>query len=174
MAGRDQHSGEDAATVARLQPSARPPGSLSPLRAAPPVVRSVTQPRPLDGPRRTGDEGKPQQGEKRLVIGREITLSGEIASCDRLFVEGKVEANLSHCRELTVTQGGLFKGVATIDEAEIRGCFEGTLNVKKRLIVRPGGRVVGTVRYGVIEIERGGVIAGDVQMQSSAEDKNAS
>lgn len=108
------------------------------------------------------------------MIGREITLSGEIASCDRLFVERKVEANLSHCRELTVTQGGLFKGVATIDEAEIRGRFEGTLNVKKRLIVRPGGQVVGTVRYGVIEIERGGVIAGDVQMQSSAEDKNAS
>jgi cytoskeletal protein CcmA (bactofilin family) len=37
--------------------------------------------------------------------------------------------------------------------------------VRRRLLIRATGRVAGTVRYGQIEIERGGQISGDVQAQ---------
>jgi cytoskeletal protein CcmA (bactofilin family) len=49
-----------------------------------------------------------------------------------------------------------------VDEAEIAGRFEGTLMVTGRLFVRSTGRIVGTLGYGEIEIERGGQITGDI------------
>ncbi len=106
---------------------------------------------------------------RKLIVGREISLSGEITSCDRLVVEGTVEANLANCREIEISDTGVFKGSASIDEAEVRGRFEGILNVRRRLLIRSTGKVVGTVRYGQIEVERGGQVSGDVQTQPSNE-----
>ena len=105
---------------------------------------------------------------RTLIVGRDIALRGEITSCDRLVVEGNVEANLANCREIDIAERGLFKGSASIEEAEIRGRFEGTLTVRKRLFIRATGVVVGTIRYGQIEIERGGRFSGDIQTLSDA------
>ena len=103
---------------------------------------------------------------RKLIVGREISLSGEITSCDKLLVEGSVEANLQNCHDVDIAESGLFKGSATIDEIEVRGRFEGNLIVRKRLLIRASGRVSGTIRYGQIEIECGGQISGDIQAQS--------
>ncbi len=102
---------------------------------------------------------------RKLIVGREISLSGEITSCDRLVVEGSVEANLANCQNIDIAESGLFKGSASIEDAEVRGRFEGTLNVRRRLLIRSTGRVIGTVRYGQVEIECGGQISGDIQSQ---------
>jgi cytoskeletal protein CcmA (bactofilin family) len=106
---------------------------------------------------------------RKLIVGREISLSGEINSCDRLVIEGSVEANLQNCNEVDLAESGLFKGSATIDEIDVRGRFEGNLTVRKRLLIRATGRVSGTIRYGQIEIECGGQISGDVQAHASNE-----
>jgi cytoskeletal protein CcmA (bactofilin family) len=100
---------------------------------------------------------------RRLTVGREISLSGEIASCDTLIVEGSVEANLQNCRDVDILESGIFRGTAEIDNADVRGTFEGNLIVRKRLLVRTGGQVSGTIRYGQLEVELGGQICGDVQ-----------
>jgi cytoskeletal protein CcmA (bactofilin family) len=106
---------------------------------------------------------------RKLIVGREIALSGEITSCDRLVVEGSVEANLANCLGVDIAESGLFKGSASIEEAEIRGRFEGTLTVRKRLVIRSTGRVIGTVRYAQIEIEVGGQLAGDIHVMTTNE-----
>src|SRR5207237_6007042 len=128
--------------------------------------------RPAEPIRRPGDPStrRPNDGEIRtLTAGREITLSGEITSCDKLIVEGRVEANMTNCRDVEIAESGLFKGTASIEEAEIQGRFEGNLTVRKRLLIKASGRVSGTIRYGQIEIECGGQISGDVQAQPAAE-----
>jgi cytoskeletal protein CcmA (bactofilin family) len=159
---------EAAAPPPLARVPARPPGSLSPLRGPPPILREM----PLRSAEPPSAPAKPAEG-RRLVIGREISLTGEIASCERLIVEGRVDGALTQCRDLSIVKGGSFKGVATVEEAEIRGSFEGTLNAKKRLVIRAGGSVVGTVRYGAIEIERGGRIEGDVQLKPAEETRDA-
>lgn len=104
------------------------------------------------------------QTERRtMVVGREISLSGDIRSCDRLLVEGTVEATLHGCREIDIAETGLFKGNASIEQAEVRGQFEGELVVSKRLLIRSTGHVSGTISYGEIEIERGGKVSGVIQ-----------
>jgi cytoskeletal protein CcmA (bactofilin family) len=68
-----------------------------------------------------------------------------------------------------IAEGGLFKGSTAIEEAEVGGRFEGSLVVRNRLVIKPTGRVSGTIRYGRIEIECGGQIHGDVQARAAGE-----
>jgi cytoskeletal protein CcmA (bactofilin family) len=113
----------------------------------------------------------PEAG-KKLVVGRDICLSGEITACDTLVVEGQVEASLTDSRMFEVTESGDFKGKVEIDIAEIRGRFEGELTAKTRLIIRRTGVVSGTIRYRVLEIEQGGEIAGTVEVLPEEADEN--
>jgi cytoskeletal protein CcmA (bactofilin family) len=57
---------------------------------------------------------------------------------------------------------GSFSGSATIEDAEIYGRFEGDLVAHKRLLIRAGGQVSGTISYAQIEIEVVGKISGSV------------
>ena len=121
----------------------------------------------IPGAQRTESIGNAQG--KKLVVGREISLSGEISACDTLVVEGTVEATLSDSRTIEIAESGIFRGQIEINVAEISGQFEGTLVARKRLIIHSKGRVEGKIRYAELEIERGGRIAGDVQRISDAD-----
>jgi cytoskeletal protein CcmA (bactofilin family) len=106
--------------------------------------------------------GTPRDLSNQMLVGREVALSGKITGCDRLLVEGKVEATLLECSAIDVAGPGTFNGTATVDNAEISGRFEGTLTVRKRLLIRASGQVSGTIRYGQLEVECGGRLAGDI------------
>jgi cytoskeletal protein CcmA (bactofilin family) len=102
---------------------------------------------------------------KRLIVGQGISLSGEITACDRLVVEGSVQVTLNQTRAIEITESGRFtNGKAEVEEAEISGIYEGDLTVRNRLLIRSTGQVKGTVRYGELEIERGGRLSGSVSM----------
>jgi cytoskeletal protein CcmA (bactofilin family) len=105
---------------------------------------------------------------KRLTVGRGISLNGKISFCDRLVIDGKVEAELEDCHTVEVTENGTFKGAAEITGAEISGHYDGSLTVRENLLIRSTGRVSGTVRYGKLHIEDGGEINGDVKSIASA------
>lgn len=146
----------------------------------PPTKTTLPSP---DVPRRMldipGVPRRPERGRttdndnKRLIVGRDIRLSGEVTSCDRLVVEGRVEVALSDARVIEIAPSGHFKGSAEVDEADISGRFEGELVARERLVIRAGGRVTGSIRYGRIVIENGGEISGDMRTldpdQSSGE-----
>src|SRR5271165_5141797 len=154
-----------------VRPAAMPPRAAELTRSADPM-RPIEAPRPAEALRRPNEangQSRPAKEVRQLSVGPEITLSGEINSCDKLFVEGSVEANLTNCRDVDIAETGLFKGSASIEEAEVRGRFEGNLVVRKRLLIKASGRVAGTIRYGQIEIECGGQISGDIQAQPSSE-----
>jgi cytoskeletal protein CcmA (bactofilin family) len=116
---------------------------------------------------------KSETATRKLVVGRGIVFSGEITSCDCLVVEGTVKANIAGCHEIDIAEGGLFTGSASVDTAEIRGRFEGALNVSGRLLVHASGKVAAEVRYHQIEIERGGEISGQIQAQAPGQASQA-
>ena len=154
------------ATVPMRPPVMPPRAPGEALRPTEPFRRADGAPGPASAA--VASPGSPAHREaemRKLIVGREIRLAGEITSCDRLVVEGSVEANLANCRDIEISDTGVYKGSASIEEAEIRGRFDGVLNVRRRLLIRATGRVAGTIRYGQIEIERGGQISGDVQAQ---------
>lgn len=144
---------------------AKPPASAAyhpevPRRPMPEIPGMV--------PRRHDRAIAAEPDSKKLVIGRDICLAGEITSCDKLVVEGRAEVQLSGARMIEVAPSGLFKGAADVEEADISGRYEGELVARGQLVVRAGGRISGTIRYGRIVIESGGEISGDMQTLNGA------
>jgi cytoskeletal protein CcmA (bactofilin family) len=137
---------EPAKAAAAVVDTPRPVAAAAPKPAATPAVVAV-----------------PATDTKRLIVGQGITLAGEITACDRLVVEGAVRVTLNKTRAIEISETGRFtEGKAAVEEADISGVYEGELTVRKRLLIRSTGRVSGTVRYGDIEIERGGRLSGAV------------
>lgn len=141
--------------------AAAPAGAAAPK---PPVGG----PAPKAAPRRP--EGRPASAVegRKLVVGREICLSGEIKTCEKLVVEGRVEADLRDSQSLEISEPGVFKGSATVEDCEISGTFEGELTVTGVLAVLPTGRVSGRIRYAEMELSRGARLSGDIDMLDEA------
>ncbi|MDK9720996.1 MAG: polymer-forming cytoskeletal protein [Rhodospirillales bacterium] len=123
--------------------------------------------------RRPASMGQEVDG-KKLIVGRDICLTGEISACDRLVVEGRVEASLSDARSVDISETGFFKGNADVEEATIAGNFEGRLTVMGRLVIKGTGRVKGTVRYASLVVEQGGQLSGAVELAEAEPAKAAS
>ena len=140
--------------------------------------RDLGAPRVTDMTRRpfeaspAGFPGGETEG-KKLIVGREICLSGEIKTCDQLVVEGKVEATLTDSRRLEIASTGFFKGTASIQEADISGRYQGDLTVIGCLRIRATGSVEGEVRYGELEVERGGRLSGTVELDEDEQERKA-
>ncbi len=106
-----------------------------------------------------------------LIVGEGIQVKGKIESCQRLVVEGHVEAAMSAVA-LEVLAKGMFEGTAEVENAEIAGAFDGILTVRGQLTVKDSGRVSGTIRYGRILIEAGGKISGEIDTIQAADASN--
>ena len=127
-----------------------PQGSAQPMAAQQP---RPPQPRPREPTER-----------RTLVVGRGISVQGTVADAERLVVEGTVEASMIHATELSIAQGGVFKGEVEVEDAEIAGVIDGTLTVRGNLIVRATGKVLGTARCRRLQVEDGGQITGRIEM----------
>jgi cytoskeletal protein CcmA (bactofilin family) len=106
---------------------------------------------------------------RRLVVGKDITLAGQISKCDYLIVEGMVEGMRYEGQSLEVAEGGSFSGNIEVDNADVSGVFDGTMSVRGRLTVRPTGRVSGNIRYSEMEINAGGQITGEIKVLEGAQ-----
>ena len=152
----------------------------TPMKLRPASATKEPPPRVADAPRlgieaarAAGSPKRPAEGSaasrgnevdrRTLIVGEGISLSGEVTSCDRLVVEGAIEAKLQKCQHMMIAETGVFNGHASTENADVRGRFEGELVVRKRLLIRAGGHVSGTVTYGEIEIESGGKITGVIE-----------
>lgn len=103
-----------------------------------------------------------------LTVGPDIQMKGEITTCDRVVIEGMVDATMRDVHTVELAESGSLKGVAEVEDAEISGAFEGDITVRGKLTVYASGRVRGNVVYGEIEIQRGGQISGNVRNTADA------
>ncbi|MBP2306250.1 hypothetical protein GBZ48_12940 [Azospirillum melinis] len=131
--------------------------------AAAPVAQAPVAPAPV-APAPVAP-AMPEQ--RRLIVGRDISLTGEIGSCDVVVVEGTVEAKLREGRLVEIAETGLFKGSVDIEEADIAGRFEGDIAVRGRLTVRSTGKITGSIRFGELAVDAGGQLIGDIQIYST-------
>ena len=153
--------------VARPAPVAPAPAAASPTPAAAPMARPAPSSATAAPQRSTVSRTAEPSETGKLHVGREIKLKGEIGVCERLVVEGSVDATLMECRSMEVAPGGFFTGQAQVDTAEVSGHFEGELTVEGLLTVTSTGRLSGTVRFGELQVERGGTISGSIEIAGS-------
>lgn len=125
--------------------------------------RSNNAPSNMQSNAPTATEKAKNSGRRVLTVGHDILLKGEIATCDRLVIEGAVDATLNEVHTVEISETGSFKGAAEIEDAEISGVFDGELTVRGRLVIYSTGQVRGKITYGEIEIERGGEMTGTIK-----------
>lgn len=159
--------GTDPLTAPPLKPFTRKGSHAAAKPPAAPFRSDLPPRRAADIPGTARRPERPRTGNdsdgRRLTVGRDICLTGEISSCDKLVVEGRVDAKLHGARVIEVSSSGFFRGAAEVDEADISGLFEGDLVARSRLIIRSGGKIIGAVRYGKIVIEAGGQVVGNME-----------
>lgn len=156
-------AGEPASVIPPTTPPSFPPvsraGSAMQAKAPP------SAPAQMDVSRRRSDHlslGGAHEG-KTLTVGRDISLSGSISSCERLIVEGSVQADLTDAIILEVAVGGRFQGSVEVDEADIAGTIDGTVLARKKLTLRSTGMIKGIIRYAKLSVEVGGRIDGTIE-----------
>lgn len=137
----------------------RPPFPAAPQPASATPVPSATA---------ASQQRRGPTERRTMVIGRGISVHGTIQDAERLEVQGIVEAKMIHATELSIAQGGMFRGEVEVEEAEIAGTIDGTLTARNALIVRATGRVLGTARCRRLQVEDGGQITGQIEMITEA------
>ncbi len=148
---------DEPATPATPAPAPLPTRAQASAPAAP-----ASAPAPAPAPAAHATE--PATG-KRLIVGEGLSLAGDITACDLLVVEGSVQVTLNDTRAIEIAETGRFtNGKAAVEEATISGVYEGELTVRGRLLVRGTGRVKGAIRYGELEVERGGRLSGSIEI----------
>jgi cytoskeletal protein CcmA (bactofilin family) len=161
-------------------PTARDPDlAVPPFRPAaavvPPVASAAaTQAKPTITPSPTArptsptagrPTGRAEAGEKRVLqLGKGISIQGSVTEAERIVIEGTMESQLLQCQELAISHSGVFKGEAQVEDADIAGVFDGTLNATGSLIIRATGRVLGVARSRRLSVEDGGQLTGRMEM----------
>lgn len=170
---KTSHTGEmdrkyvDGTAVMTSHPlTAQPTGSKKMKKTAMPNLNASSIKKPSIGFNAsrfgTPTSTAPSSDTRKLTVGKDISLSGEIGACDHLVVEGTVEATIKGGQSLEISETGLFKGTVEIDDAIIAGRFEGNLVVKGHLLIRATGSVSGDVHYGELAIESGATLNGTI------------
>jgi len=179
----DSNSGESSAFAGATLPSTPAAATSAPasFRPAPPQAAMVAANRSLSSASSAMSESASSRtaatpinrpnAKRVLTVGPDIQMKGEITSCDRVVIEGMVDATMRDVHTVELTETGSLKGTAEVEDAEISGSFEGDLVVRGKLTIYSSGRVRGNVTYGEIEIQRGGQISGNVRNVADA--KNA-
>lgn len=146
----------------RREPEGKSPAAAAPVTAAAALTPApaATAPASPSGEAARGEERK----EAKLIVGPDIKMKGvEVADCDTLVVEGRIEATLD-ARVLQIASNGVFQGTVAVDIAEIHGTLDGELTVRKQLVLHATGRVSGKIRYAKIKVEEGAELSGEIGM----------
>ncbi len=168
--GRGERAGADAHHTGRLElprrvvdvpvaPSAAQPGGYGAPTTGRVAVGGETGPVLVQSGRADAATAEPA---RQLVVGPGVELKGEVKGCERLTVDGDLEATVAASEHLIIGAEGGFRGSCEVESADIAGSFDGALHVRGRLLVRASGRVQGEIRFGELEIERGCQLSGNV------------
>ncbi len=103
-----------------------------------------------------------------IVIGNDVAIKGVLVVPNRAVINGSIEGEIT-ARELVVGQTGKIIGHARTEQADIHGEIHDTLVVSKSLILRSTGKILGVLHYAELEIERGGLVEGQMTQAGEPE-----
>ena len=101
-------------------------------------------------------------------FGEGVKFKGSISVPEKIVVHGTVEGDVES-RELLVGPTGTIKGDVRVDQADVQGTILERIEAKVCLSLRKTGRIEGSATYGEIEIEKGGILSGEVASINKSE-----
>ena len=94
------------------------------------------------------------------VIGKGTMIQGTVKVSGRVQIDGQIDGTLVAEGHVSVGPTGSILGEVYAEELAVGGKVEGKVNVKNHLHIAPGGTARGEMRYGSLQVDRGGVIDG--------------
>jgi cytoskeletal protein CcmA (bactofilin family) len=103
------------------------------------------------------------------VLGKQVTILGEIRSREPLIIEGEVEGTIDVAGHLlTIAANGNVRASIKAKEIEVRGSLEGDIDGADKIYIRNGARVIGDIQAHGLVIEDGGFVKGRVDLSKKS------
>jgi cytoskeletal protein CcmA (bactofilin family) len=110
---------------------------------------------------------KPAEGS--TVIGKAITIRGELSGKEDVYLDGLVEGTISLPEsQLTVGQSARVQADVAVRDVVIHGTVEGNIRATGRIELRESGAVRGDIVAGRLSIEENASIKGRVELAEMA------
>jgi cytoskeletal protein CcmA (bactofilin family) len=117
---------------------------------------------------------KASSAAEPTVIGRGAVIEGKVRASGPIQIDGHVEGALQVEGQVSVGPSGTVTGELVADDVVVGGRVQGKVFARAHLHVASGGSVRGEVRYGSLQIDRGGVIDGTTAHGKAADEAAAS
>jgi cytoskeletal protein CcmA (bactofilin family) len=104
------------------------------------------------------------QGERVNIIGKGITIKGNLTGGGDLVIEGRVEGQVALKNHLTIESTGNVQADIRAEELTINGEASGNIDASTRVAINASARVAGDVKAPRVVIEDGAVFNGTIEM----------
>jgi cytoskeletal protein CcmA (bactofilin family) len=129
-----------------------PPAPATPVKENAPMSTTVHRP----------DAGEPRGS---AVIGKSVSIKGEIHSREDLTIDGEVEGTVElHDNRLTVGPNGKVNASVKAREIIVLGSILGNVEVTDKIDIRKDAKLVGDIRTARIVIEDGAYFKGSTDI----------
>ena len=99
------------------------------------------------------------------MIGKSVSVKGQIQSREDLTIEGDVEGTIEMKEHrLTVAANGNVRANVIAREMELIGSIQGKVEAVEKVYIRNGAKFVGDIHSAGIVIEDGGYIKGNIDL----------
>jgi cytoskeletal protein CcmA (bactofilin family) len=106
-----------------------------------------------------------ETSSSQAVLGKDVTVTGEIRSHEPLIIEGEVEGTIDVAGHLlTIAPNGKVRASVKAKEIDVLGSLQGNVEGADKIYIRNGARFVGDIHARGIVIEDGGFIRGKVDL----------
>ncbi|MDD4694577.1 MAG: polymer-forming cytoskeletal protein, partial [Firmicutes bacterium] len=118
-------------------------------------------------------EGKNMQDAKKrthsskavdTIIGKNTDLSGTIKTTGAVRIDGNFEGNINTTSDVVIGEDGSVAADIQAVNITIAGKVEGNVEVKGRLELVPTGSLIGNAKVGVLVIDEGARLEGQIEM----------
>ncbi len=114
---------------------------------------------------------KKANGAVGTIIDSDTRISGDIQFVGNALMDGYLDGNFKaegNDSKLTVSERGHVKGSIVVPHLLVNGTIEGEVCVAERLELGPKARIIGDVRYNLLEIAIGAQVDGKLIHKSEA------
>jgi cytoskeletal protein CcmA (bactofilin family) len=104
------------------------------------------------------------------IIGKQITIRGNLSGSEDLIVEGRIEGTVSLKNHLTIEDSGVVEADIDVADLTVNGHMRGDMSAVQSVSINASAKVVGNIRAPRIIIEDGARFKGSIDMEVALPD----
>lgn len=104
------------------------------------------------------------QNDQTGIIGKGITIKGNLTGGGDLIVEGRLEGQVSLKNHLIIEATGRVQADIKVEEMTINGEASGNIDASSKVSINSSAKVSGDIKAMKIVIEDGAVFNGSIEM----------